>query len=107
MAEINTKKPMFKDPPAALEKARANPKRRADGSPPNGNIIVLGDDGLFHVVSRDTWTAAPVVSPDDPSYPTLVVLANNGVYLANLPDGIGGGIGEICTLVNVQSIIGS
>jgi hypothetical protein len=98
-------KPTLLPLPAGHPTAPGNPVKSANPAQPNGNIIVLGDDGLFHVVSRATWTAAPVVSPTDASYPTLALLANNGVYLADLPDGIGGGIGEVCTLVNVQAII--
>lgn len=99
------KKPTLIAVPPGKPTVSANPVQSLDPTQPNGNIIVLGDDGLFHVVSRATWTAAPVVSQTDASYPTLALLANNGVYLADLPDGIGGGIGEVCTLVNVQAII--
>jgi hypothetical protein len=98
-------KPTLLPNPTTLPTVAANPVKSTNPAQPNGNIIVLGDDGLFHVVSRATWTAAPVVSTTDASYPTLALLANNGVYLADLPDGIGGGIGEVCTLVNVQAII--
>jgi hypothetical protein len=85
--------------------APANPSPRATASQPNGNVLVLGDDGLFHVVDRAMWQAAPVVDTNDPSYPILTELAENGVFLADLPDGIGAGIGEFCTFVNVQAII--
>jgi hypothetical protein len=91
---------------------KANPPKKSDtksagthGSQPNGNILVLGDDGLFHVIDRALWQSAPVVDTSDSSYPTLELLASNGVYLADLPDGFGGNIGEICTLINLQAII--
>jgi hypothetical protein len=81
------------------------PLRQANTGSGNGNVLVLGDDGQFHIVSREMWKSAPSVPADDPSLPTLNQLANCGVYLAELPDSTGGGIGEFCTFVNLAYII--
>lgn len=79
--------------------------KEANAGSGNGNVLLLGDDNKFHMVSRDMWTAAPVIPDDDPSLPTLNELAACGVYLAELPESIGGGIGQFCTLVNLGYIL--
>jgi hypothetical protein len=71
---------------------------------PAKNVVILGDDGLFHLISNDEWLKAPVVDPKtDPGYPTLETLSKDGTYLAYLPTATP--IGTVCTLVNLQSIL--
>jgi hypothetical protein len=73
------------------------------GTDPTESVVVFGDDGQFHLLTKDTWSAAPVIGSDDAGYATLKTLVSEGTYLAYLPSGAG--IGTVCTLVNLQTII--
>jgi hypothetical protein len=75
------------------------------GGTPKENVIILGDDGKFYLVTKAVWSAQPTIPTTDPGYGALVTLEKNGVYLSYLPSAGGGGVGSVCTLVNLQSIL--
>jgi len=68
------------------------------------NIIVYSDDGNYYLITSGDW--GQPIPGNDPSLAILDPLTRGGAYLAYVKTGpLGGGIGTVCTLVNLQSIL--
>ncbi len=79
----------------------ATKKKKKVVGDPRTNIIVIGDDGEPYMITKDQWKKLP----SEGGQGVINQLKEFGVYLAYIPPDIAVGFGEICTVVNLQSIL--
>jgi hypothetical protein len=88
-------------------------KRRGENpdTSPRYTLIIIGDDGKYYKLQRQDWAQDQYVVGQEgdpsggPSIGVIDQLKEYGTYLAYLPPEQAVGIGHICTVVNLESII--
>ncbi len=96
------------------KKTKIHKTRRGGENPdtsPKYTLVIIGDDGKYYKLQRQDWAKDEYVvgQQDDPSGgPSIGVidqLKEYGTYLAYLPGEQAVGIGHLCTVVNLDSIL--
>jgi hypothetical protein len=76
---------------------------------PAYTIVVVGDDGQYYKLLGKEWRQEKYRVSNDRMAQAGVIdqLTKWGTYLAYLPTDVAAGVGNLCTLVNLQAIIES
>ncbi len=72
---------------------------------PRQTLIIRGEDGQFYRLVKEKWQRPEYVVSDAGGKGMLEQLTNFGTYLAYIPPDMAIGIGHICTLVDLKSIL--
>ena len=72
---------------------------------PHYTVILIADDGTPYKLTKEAWMKAGTRLPDAAGSGIVNQLREFGVYLSYIPPEIAVGIGEVCTVVNLQAIL--
>ncbi len=71
---------------------------------PHYTVILIADDGTPYKLTKEAWMKAGTKLPAAGGG-IVDQLREFGVYLSYIPPEIAVGIGEVCTVVNLQAIL--
>lgn len=74
------------------------------GKDPRYTLIVVGDDGRYYKITRDQWMVEENVL-NDVEEGVVAQLTKWGSYLSYIPPKLAVGVGSVCTVLNLQSIL--
>jgi hypothetical protein len=72
---------------------------------PNFTVILVAEDGKFYRLTREKWEVESNLLADAAGQGIVKQLTEFGAYLSFVPPEIAVGIGEVCTVVNLQAIL--
>ncbi|MFO7178084.1 MAG: hypothetical protein DIU78_005210 [Pseudomonadota bacterium] len=77
---------------------------------PNYTLVVIADDGKVYKLTREVWENKDyLMKSDGPEAAAGLGIINQlkefGSYLTFIPPDLAVGIGQICTVVNLQAIL--
>lgn len=94
---LNPKEPTEppEEPPAqAAEEGEADPRY---------TLIIVGDDGKMYKLTKEIWSRHEMTQPV--AMGLAQQLKQFGTYLAYIPTDLAVGVGNFCTLINLDAIL--
>jgi hypothetical protein len=72
---------------------------------PNYTVILVAENGKIYRLTRETWEIESNLLADAGGQGIIKQLTEFGAYLSFVPPEIAVGIGEVCTVVNLQALL--
>jgi hypothetical protein len=70
---------------------------------PKRTLIVVGEDGKYYKLTERQWKKGTALTPSEKG--VVDALTKWGSYLSYIPPAEKVGIGSVCTIVNLRSIL--